>query len=144
MVCARGLLKSGANELVINIQELIRGLNGGECGSFHSCVLVCDMIVNTTKFTVPPEKRNEFLQTIGPLLEPIRNVKGCRDFSFYLDTADENSTLLVSEWETETDLNTYLGSNDFAILRGAITVLGVQSIDSKTKVTSQLNKPRND
>ena len=99
------------------------------------------MIVNTTRITVQPEKRTEFLQTIGPLLEPIKSAKGCREFGFYLDAADENSTLLVSEWETETDLDRYLGSNDFAILRGAITVLGVRSIDSKANVTSHLCKP---
>src|SRR3569832_842651 len=94
-----------------------------------------EMIVNTTRFTVQPEKRTEFLQTMGPLLEPIKSATGSRNFGFYLDAADENSTLLVSEWETETDLNNYLGSNDFAILRGAITVLSVQSIDSKANVT---------
>ena len=81
------------------------------------------------------------MQTIGPLLEPIKSAKGCRAFGFYLDAADQNSTLLVSEWETETDLDNYLGSNDFAILRGAITVLGVRSIDSKANVTSHLCKP---
>jgi len=105
------------------------------------CVGVIEMIVNTTRITFQAEKRNEFLQTIGPLLEPIKSAKGCHDFGFYLDMADENSTLLVSEWETETDLNNYLGSNDFAILRGAITVLSVQSIDSKANVTSHLYKP---
>ena len=105
------------------------------------CVGAIEMIVNTTKFTVQPEKRTEFLQTIGPLVEPIKSAKGCHDFGFYLDVADENSTLLVSEWETETDLNNYLGSNDFAILRGAITVLSVQSIDSKVNVTSHRGKP---
>ena len=105
------------------------------------CIGVFEMIVNTTRITFQTEKRTEFLQTIGPLLEPIKRAKGCRDFGFYLDTADENSTLLVSEWETETDLNNYLGSNDFAILRGAITVLSVQSIDSKANVTSHLCKP---
>jgi len=99
------------------------------------------MIVNTTRITVSPEKRTEFLQTIGRLLEPIKSAKGCREFCFYLDAADENSTLLVSEWETETDLNNYLESNDFAILRGAITVLGVRSIDSKANVTSHLCTP---
>ncbi len=99
------------------------------------------MIVNTTRITVQPEKRTEFLQSIGPLVEPIKSAKGCRDFGFYLDAADENSTLLVSEWETETDLDNYLRSNDFAILRGAITVLSVQSVDSKANVTSHLCKP---
>src|SRR5919205_2334691 len=67
------------------------------------CVGLIEMIVNTTRITFQPEKRTEFLQTIGPLVEPIKSAKGCRDFGFYLDTADENSTLLVSEWETETD-----------------------------------------
>jgi quinol monooxygenase YgiN len=99
---------------------------------------VIEMIVNTTRITFQTEKRTEFLQTIGPLLEPIKRAKGCHNFGFYLDTADENSTLLVSEWETETDLNNYLGSNDFAILRGAITVLSVQSIDSKANMTLTL------
>jgi len=99
------------------------------------------MIVNTTRITVQPEKRREFLQTIGPLLDPIKTARGCRTFDFYLDAADENSTLLVSEWETEKDLNNYLRSDDFAVLRGAITVLGVRSIDSKANVTSHQSRP---
>ena len=97
------------------------------------------MIVNTTRITVPPEKRTEFLQTIGRLLEPIKHAKGCRTFDFYLDAADENSTLLVSEWDTETDLNNYLGSDDFAVLRGAITVLSARSVDSKANVIAPLH-----
>ena len=105
------------------------------------CLKVKPMIVNTTRITVQPEKRNEFFQTVGRLLPPIKGVKGCRTFDFYLDTSDENSTLLVSEWETETDLNNYLESNDFAVLRGAITVLGIRSIESKANVTSHLCKP---
>ena len=88
-----------------------------------------------------PEKRTEFFQTVGRLLEPIKSAKGCRTFGFYLDTSDENSTLLVSEWDTESDLNKYLESNDFAVLRGAITVLGIRSIESKANVTSHLCKP---
>lgn len=99
------------------------------------------MIVNTTKITVPPEKRTEFFQTVRRLLAPIKSAKGCRTFDFYLDAADENSTLLVSEWETETDLDNYLTSNDFAVLRGAIIVLGIRSIDSKANVTSHLCRP---
>ena len=88
-----------------------------------------------------PEKRTEFLQTIDRLLDPMKKAKGCRTLDFYLDATDDNSTLLVSEWETEKDLEDYLGSNDFAVLRGAITVLSVRSIDSKANVTSRLRKP---
>ena len=97
------------------------------------------MIVNTTRITVRPETRTEFLQTIGRLLEPCKRAKGCRSFDFYLDATDENSTLLVSEWDTETDLNNYLRSDDFAVLKGAVTVLSARSIDSKASVTSYLN-----
>ncbi len=100
-----------------------------------------EMIVNTTRIIVQPEKRTEFVQTVGRLLDPMKSAKGCRTFDFYLDASDENSTLLVSEWDSETDLNKYLKSTDFAVLRGAITVLGLRSIDSKGNVTSQLRKP---
>ena len=100
--------------------------------------MVSQMIVNTTRITVQPDKRTEFFQTIGRLLDPMKTAKGCRTLHFYLDATDENSTLLVSEWETETDLKNYLQSNDFAVLRGAITVLSVRSIDSKARVTSHL------
>ena len=98
------------------------------------------MIVNTTRITVSPEKRTEFLQTIGRLLEPSKRAKGCRTFDFYLDAKDENSTLLVSEWDTETDLNNYFRSDDFAVLRGAMTVLSAHSIDLKGSVTSHLTR----
>jgi quinol monooxygenase YgiN len=84
------------------------------------------MIVNTAKITVRPEKRTEFFQTITDLANRIRSAKGCRNFQVYVDTTDENSSLLVGEWESETDLENSLLSNDFAILRGAITVLTVR------------------
>jgi len=93
--------------------------------------------MKTTKIMVRPEKRTELVQTIGRLLGPIKNVKGCRAIRFYLDAADENSSLLLSEWETESDLNRYIRSNDFAILRGAIMVLSVGSTDSKAYVMSE-------
>jgi len=90
------------------------------------------VIVKTTRIMVRPEKRTELVQTISRLLGPIKNVKGCRTIRFYLDAADENSSLLLSEWETESDLERYIRSNDFAILRGAIMVLSTGATDSKT------------
>ena len=100
------------------------------------------VIVNTTRITVHPEKRIELAQTITRLLQPVKNIKGCQTFDFYLEAADENSLLLISEWETESDLDDYLRSNDFAILRGAIKVLSVRSADSKALVTSQVSRPQ--
>jgi quinol monooxygenase YgiN len=87
------------------------------------------VIVNTSRIKLNPEKREEFLQTMRRLLEPMAASKGCVTLRCYFDAADENSSLLMGEWETESALNSYLHSNDFAILRGAIAVLGVQSTD---------------
>jgi len=95
------------------------------------------VILKTTKIIVRPENRVELAQTIGRLLGPIKDVKGCRKISFYLDAVDQNSSLLLSEWETESDLDRYMRSNDFAILRGAIMVLSVGTADSKALVTSE-------
>jgi len=88
------------------------------------------VIVHTMKITVLPEKRSELAQTIEHLFRRIQDVKGCRTFRFYLDVVDEDSALLVSEWETEFDCITYLRSNDFAILRGAIQVLSDPGVES--------------
>lgn len=101
------------------------------------------MIVKTTKITARPDKRMELSQTIAGLLVPVRNVKGCRTFRFYLDAADENSSLLLSEWETESDLNQYLRSNDFAVLKGALAVLTSRSTDSKALVTLETSDADN-
>ena len=98
------------------------------------------MILKTTRITVKAEKRTELAQTIGRLLGPIKDVKGCRAIGFYLDVVDQNSTLLLSEWETESDLERYMRSNDFAILRGAIMVLSVGSTDSKALIKSEACK----
>jgi len=92
------------------------------------------MVLNTSSVTIYPEKRAEFFQTMRQLLEPLNGTAGCRAFRLYVDVADENSSLLISEWETETDLNNYLNSADHAILHGAITVLSKRSSELKAVI----------
>lgn len=96
------------------------------------------MIVNTTRITVRPENRHELFQTIWPLLDPIRSEKGCLAYRFYVDALDENSSVLIGEWQTQEDWSNHLRSSDFAVLLGAITILSSPaSIDFKllTSVT---------
>jgi quinol monooxygenase YgiN len=94
------------------------------------------MVLNTSSITVYPEKRAEFFQTMTQLLKPLNGTAGCRAFRLYVDVADENSSLLISEWETETDLNNYLSSADHAILHGAITVLSKRSSELKAVINN--------
>ena len=72
---------------------------------------------------MPPENRTELFQTIMQLLPPIREEKGCRNYRFYVDPVDEDSSLLIGEWETKEDWSKHLRSTDFAVLLGAIAVL---------------------
>jgi quinol monooxygenase YgiN len=92
------------------------------------------MVLNTSSITVYPEKRAEFLQTVAQLLVTINRTAGCRAFRLYVDAADENSSLLLGEWETERDLDNYLKSTDHAILHGAIMVLSEKSNELKATV----------
>lgn len=92
------------------------------------------MILNTSSITVYPEKRTEFLQTVAELLNQIKGTAGCKGFRMYVDVTDENSSLLLGEWETESDLDNYLKSTDHAILHGAIMVLGKQGNELKAIV----------
>ena len=79
-----------------------------------------------------PENRCELFQTIRPLLDPIRSEKGCLAYGFYVDANDENSTVLIGEWESKEDWTNHLRSRDFAVLLGAITILSSPaSIDFK-------------
>ena len=100
------------------------------------------MIVTTTTISVQPEKRTELFQTISVLVDQIKRARGCVMFRHYVDASDENSSLLMSEWETDSDLNNYLRSNDFAILRGAITLLSTRSTDFRALVISRESRPQ--
>jgi quinol monooxygenase YgiN len=92
------------------------------------------VIVNTARITLKPGKQKEFLQTVTQLLELIKAAKGCVSFHVYVDAVDENSSLLVSEWETEADLNRHFGSDDFAVLRGAVAALCISAHESTALV----------
>ena len=95
------------------------------------------VIVTTTTFSVQPEKRTELFQTISVLSDQINRAPGCIMFRHYIDVSDENSSLLMAEWVTDSDLNNYLRSEDFAILRGAITLLSTRYTDFRALVTSR-------
>jgi len=72
---------------------------------------------------VRPENRCELFQTIKPLLDPIRSEKGCLAYGFYVNASDENSTILIGEWESQEDWINHLRTRGFAVLLGAITIL---------------------
>lgn len=90
------------------------------------------VVVNTTRITIRPENRKEFFQTISSLLNPIRGERGCLDYRFYEEAGNENSFVLIGEWETRGDCDLHLQSDDFAILLASMMILsGRPNIDFK-------------
>jgi len=84
-------------------------------------------IVSAARVTVSPEHRKELCLTISSLIDLIRREEGCRSYRFYGDAGDQNSFLLVGEWETQAAWGGHLKSDYFAILHGSLELLSDQS-----------------
>jgi quinol monooxygenase YgiN len=89
-------------------------------------------LVSTMRLTVHPEKRREFFQTIGSLAKRIRKEKGCREYGMYEDTRDENTLILIGDWETDSSWDDHRRGDNFAVLVGSVHLLSIPaSVDFK-------------
>ncbi|MBC7898855.1 MAG: antibiotic biosynthesis monooxygenase [Saprospiraceae bacterium] len=90
------------------------------------------VMVTTTRVTVRPESRREFFQTISPLTQRIRSEKGCINYRLYEESGDENSLILIEEWEAEANWNDHRNGDNFAVLLGLVAAVGIPAkIDFK-------------
>jgi quinol monooxygenase YgiN len=94
-------------------------------------------IISASKITVSPENRRELCLTISALLDPIRREKGCRAYSFYGEVEDQNSLMLIGEWDTFSAWDRHLNSEHFAVLIGSLQLLSNRS-DIDFKLLSQV------
>jgi quinol monooxygenase YgiN len=81
------------------------------------------MILFIIRMKVSAQKRKELSQTISLLLGVIKTEKGCRRCDFCRSLENENQLFLLVEWETRADLDRYLNSERFKVLRGAMSLL---------------------
>lgn len=82
-----------------------------------------EMFISSMKMKGRPEKRNEILQTISGISDLIKLNKGCLSADCYQDINNENIYCLVDVWQTQQDLDEYLGSRLFVVLLGIKTLL---------------------
>ena len=68
-----------------------------------------------------------FLFEILSQLSRGRNEKGCRTYNFYGEVEDQNSLILIGEWDTLTAWENHLKSDAFAVLIGSVRLLGTRS-----------------
>jgi quinol monooxygenase YgiN len=83
-------------------------------------------IVSAIRATVRPEQRKELWLTIASLLDLIRSEDGCRTYRFYGEDGDQNTFILIGEWETSDAWDQHRNSNNFAVLIGSLKLLGIR------------------
>jgi quinol monooxygenase YgiN len=71
------------------------------------------MVIMTTKMSVGPRRKKEFAKALRGMLEPVRHGSGCLGFDLYVDTEDDNTYIIVEEWETKEDFDRHLRSGDY-------------------------------
>ena len=81
------------------------------------------MIVTTTRMTVPPENQKELTQTVRLLLSQSRGAPGRLSSRLYSEIDSQDKYVLMEEWESRAHWVTYVKSDDFAVLFGAINAL---------------------
>jgi quinol monooxygenase YgiN len=86
-----------------------------------------DEFVTATRITVRPENRRELCLTISALVEPIRHEKGCRGFACYGEMENQNSLMLIGEWDTIDAWENHLNSENFSVLIGSLQLLSNRS-----------------
>ncbi len=101
--------------------------------------------VSTTRIAVRPEHRRELCLTISALLDRIRGEQGCRSYTFYGEVEDQNSLMLVGEWDTTAAWENHLNSENFAVLLGSLKLLtksSTQDFKLLTRVGAFDARPR--
>jgi quinol monooxygenase YgiN len=94
------------------------------------------MIIGTLRMTVRPEERDGFLKAIRCMLEPARVEPGCMSFNFYQDIKDENTFILVEEWETNADFDNHIRKDGYKKLLLLMDLLS-EKPDIKINTVSQ-------
>ena len=81
------------------------------------------MIVTTIKLQTDPDNRKEILQTFRSLLNPTECELGCKSCRIYRELDNDEAVMVIQEWDSKTDLEEHLRSDEFAILIGAMSLL---------------------
>ena len=83
------------------------------------------MVLLPITIEAKPTKAQELEQTLVLLAQQVRQEPGCLSAHGYRDVEQDHSFCFVEAWATQADEYTYMQSEDWRILRGAMKLLGV-------------------
>lgn len=83
------------------------------------------MTTITITMVVQRGKSRELLITLHELVEDMKDARGFLDAHIHHESACSKKLAFVEQWETQEDVDAYMMSDYFAILRGAMKALTV-------------------
>ena len=81
------------------------------------------MIIVILKMVVRPEKRDDLIEIIRGVLEPTRVEKGCLDYHLYQDFEDVNTFVILEQWVSQQDLESFVRSDSYRQLLAVMDLL---------------------
>ena len=85
---------------------------------------VAFLVVLTANVAAHAPERRELVQALLAWLQDVRREPGLRSAHVYEDLETSSSFSAVSEWESEVDMAAHVRSGGFAVLAGALELLG--------------------
>jgi len=73
---------------------------------------------------VEPEQRRELMQMFKETSQPNRLPAACLERRLYEEAIAPTNLLLIEQWSDDVEMNSYLSSEQFRALIGAVKVLG--------------------
>ena len=83
---------------------------------------------------VESDQRHELMQMFKETSQPDQLPPACLEIRVYEETLSPNNLLLVEQWSDNAAMNSYLSSEQFRALIGAVKVLG-KLVDVRTSET---------
>ena len=71
------------------------------------------MVTATFRIVVYPERLDDVLRTVRPLVGRMTDQPGCMGMKIYQDIDNANAVTLVEEWSSEADAKKHIASDDF-------------------------------
>ena len=71
------------------------------------------MLIVTAKMKIKPETENIFLEKTKPLIEGSRAEKGCIEYALYKSTEEENTFIMVEQWQNQEIFDKHAASAHF-------------------------------
>ena len=99
------------------------------------------MTTVTIDMIVHPEKFRELQITLAEIRDELKTWRGFLDARTHNNNLNPDAMIFVEEWETEDDLNAYMKSDTFSVLKGALKVLSHSaSIEVSTTTQNMFDK----